>query len=334
MDRGLKRFKVVPALKLTESSAAVTNLKAERSYTLANDPTAQLVRGLGQSEMLYADASAAQNQVSAGFHGGDMMAAAEKFAASHDANAATFGGGSSLAQQMANQNAQLNAQAAANSPGADFNRSSNPGAKEGDFDAMDVAFEVASPKPLDRPYMVLIVQFRAPGDKAGKTGRWVYARALQPIGTEPVKVHVEQGGFPLGFEIQDFQVHLYNQGEEIATSAAPKRLELTRKEALQYVIIEYVSSHKGATLPPTPALGRLPADLPARLANNQFQQIFYVRVDKDGQALEVYSDQSCSHTVSDPYVQSVVRSIGFKPALENGKAVEGVASLNLRQLPI
>jgi hypothetical protein len=57
-------------------------------------------------------------------------------------------------------------------------------------------------------------------------------------------------------------------------------------------------------------------------------------VDKDGKASEAYSDKSCSQKVDDPYIQTVVRSIGFKPALDNGKPVDGVAPLNLRQLPI
>jgi hypothetical protein len=57
-------------------------------------------------------------------------------------------------------------------------------------------------------------------------------------------------------------------------------------------------------------------------------------VDKDGKASDAFSDESCSHKVDDPYLQLVVRSIGFKPALENGQPVDGIAPLNLRQLPI
>ena len=235
---------------------------------------------------------------------------------------------------MAAQDVQLNAQRIASGPGSRFQINGSPVGTEGNFDAMDVAFEISSERPLDRPYVVIIVQYRAPTGKPGQVDKWVYARPLQVIGREPVKIHVEQGGFPPGFDLEDFQVHVYNRGEEIATTAAPKRMELTRDEALQYVIAQFVGSHKGATLPPTPAMGRLPADLPARLANNEFKKTYYVRVTKDGKAAEAFADESCSQKVDDPYLQSVVRNIQFKPALEKGKPVDGVARLNLHQLPI
>jgi hypothetical protein len=303
----------------------VTNLKAERSYTLANDPTANFLKGLNESELQYADAQYAQNLRS------DIL--------QNDMNAPVLvdpWGGKTTADVKAKNittatQALTSAQA---SPGSQFNRSGTPAVGEGMFDAMDVAFEISSEKPLDRPYVVIIVQYHPTTGKPGQVGSWVYARALEPIGREPTKIRIEQGGFPPGFELQNFQVHLYNRGEEIATTAAPKRMELTREEALQYVIIEYVSSHKGATLPPTPAMGKLPADLPARLANNQFQQTYYVKVAKDGKPSEAFSDESCSRTVDDPYLQSVVKNIRFKPALEKGKPVDGIAPLNLSHLPI
>ena len=333
MDRGLSRFKIEPSLKLTEISAAVTNLKGERSYTLANDPTANFLREMNRSEAMYADAIAANNQQNAGLHSWDPLAAAINNAMAHDSNAG-FAGSKTLSEQMAVQNAQLSSQRIASGPGSRFLLNGSPVGTEGNFDAMDVAFEISSERPLDRPYVVVIVQYRATTGKPGQIGNWVYARPLQAVGREPVKVHVEQGGFPPGFELQDFQVHVYNRGEEVATTAAPKRMELTRDEALQYVIGQYIGTHKGATLPPTPAMGRLPADLPARLANNEFKKTYYVKVTKDGKPAEAFADESCSQKVDDPYLQSVVRNIRFKPALEKGKPVDGVAQLNLHQLPI
>jgi hypothetical protein len=48
--------------------------------------------------------------------------------------------------------------------------------------------------------------------------------------------------------------------------------------------------------------------------------------------LEAYVDESCSHTVDDPYLQSVIRDIRFNPALEKGRPVEGIALLKLGDL--
>jgi hypothetical protein len=98
--------------------------------------------------------------------------------------------------------------------------------------------------------------------------------------------------------------------------------------------MEYVSSHKGATLPAEPAMGRLPAELPARLAQGQYKQAFYVKVSKDGIADEAYSDPACTRRIDDPYLETVVKRIRFKPALNSGKPVDGFATLNLSKLAI
>jgi hypothetical protein len=83
-----------------------------------------------------------------------------------------------------------------------------------------------------------------------------------------------------------------------------------------------------------PAMGRLPADLPSKLAQGMYTAAFYTRVSAEGLAYEAYSDAACTKKVDDPYLDSVVKRIRFKPALSNGKPVEGVATLRLGQLEI
>jgi hypothetical protein len=162
----------------------------------------------------------------------------------------------------------------------------------------------------------------------------VYAKALHPIDVHLSHVHFAQEGFPFGFEVVDFQLHLYNRGEEIATNVAADRVELTRDEAFEYVKMEYIGSHKGATLPAEPAMGKLPAELPAKLAQGQYKQTFYVKVSKDGLADEEYSDPACTRRIDDPYLDSVVKRIRFKPALNSGRPVDGFATVNLGKLAI
>ncbi len=332
MNWGSIRMKVDPSLKLTESSATVTDLKGERAYTLGNDPTVKFQRGLAQSELQYADAQYAQNQAldiqqnvaskQINTQGMDAQNAARSSAAQNAAKA----------QQLSSATNVLNTANAG--PGTTFLDKGNPLATEGSFDAMDVTFAVSSRKTLNHPYVVIVVQYRVTDGKPGQVGNWIYAQALDPIGREPRKIHVEQGGFPPGFELQDFQVHLYNRGEEIATTVAPKRVTLTREEAFQYVLVEYVSSHKGATLPPSPVMGKVPADLPLKLANGELKETYYIKVGTDGKASELFSDKSCSQKVDDSYLESVVKNLRFNPALANGKPVEGVAAVKLAKLPI
>jgi hypothetical protein len=109
---------------------------------------------------------------------------------------------------------------------------------------------------------------------------------------------------------------------------------LTRDEAFQYVLIDYTSQHKGASLPATPAMGKLPADLRTRLGSGQLTQFFFVKVSKDGLPVETFIDESCSHKVEDPYLQSVIRDIRFNPALDKGQPVEGIARLRFADLRI
>jgi tetratricopeptide (TPR) repeat protein len=344
MNRGTVKLQINPSLKLTEALAIVANLKGERSYTLANDPTARHLRGLAQSAQLTAGNEAALNQASAAFTAGSAVSASVAAnpvggppgAVTPVSGPSPSGGsGGSKTMLIANLSSQQYTQGLSQGPGSTFqDAKGNPLSFEGDFDAMDVAFEVSSERPLNNPYVVIIVQYRMIDGKPGQVGNWIYARSLDAIGRDLRKIHIEQGGFPPGFELQDFQVHLYNHGEEISTTVAPKRVMLTRDEAFQYVMLEYVSSHKGATLPATPAMGKIPADLSARLANGQLKPAYYVKVGKDGKASELFADESCSVAVNDPYLDALIKNFRFKPALDKGKPVDGVALFKLNQLPI
>ena len=199
----------------------------------------------------------------------------------------------------------------------------------------EVARRTDTEKPLQKPYIVTMTQFHPKGTKPGTVQNLIYARELHPIEAQPTNVHFVEGGFPYDFELIDFQLHIYNnQGEEVATTVSTKRVELTRDEAFEYVKIEYVAAHKGATLPAAPTMAILPADLPSRLAGGEFPQAFFVKVSKDGLATEPFADATCTIRIEDSYLEKVVRCFRFNPALVQGAPVEGVASLNLRQLKI
>jgi hypothetical protein len=81
-------------------------------------------------------------------------------------------------------------------------------------------------------------------------------------------------------------------------------------------------------------MGKLPSDLHTRLSGGQFSQTYYVKVSKDGMADAAYLDESCTQKIEDPYLESVVSSIRFKPALEKGKPVDAVAPLKLASLSL
>ena len=200
------------------------------------------------------------------------------------------------------------------------------------LDALDVEFSVSAVKTLQNPYIVTMARIRTPGSKPGFVQNHIYARALDPIDTHISTVHFTEEGFPPEYELVDFQVHIYDRGVEIATNLAANRVELTREEAFEYVKMEYVSAHKGETLQAVPVMGKLPAELPTRIAAGKYTETFFVLVSKDGVGHDAYLDRMCTKKTDDPFLDAVVRGLRFKPALSGGIPVEGVAAVNLTKL--
>jgi hypothetical protein len=65
-----------------------------------------------------------------------------------------------------------------------------------------------------------------------------------------------------------------------------------------------------------------------------YAETYFVRVTKNGLASGSFVDAACTRKVDDPYLDSVIKAIRFKPALDKGEPVEGVASVRLGELPI
>jgi hypothetical protein len=120
----------------------------------------------------------------------------------------------------------------------------------------------------------------------------------------------------------------------VATNISPQRQEMTPEQAFEYVKTSYITAHKTSTLPASPVMGELPPDLSTQLASGKYSEPIYVKVSKEGLANQAFSDAACTAKIDDPYLEAVVRSIRFKPALDGGKPVDGVATLNLGRLRV
>lgn len=314
-------LKIAPMLKLTEQSAMVSNFKREASYTFANDPSVKLTRGISQAADVNAGYQAAASQASAV---NPTMINTGSAGGNH-----TSGNNDALAQDSAGD--------AANSALSGADASIALAAKQdssGGHDAMDVAFEISSPKPLDDPYIVTMTRFHPRGGEPGVVQSLVFAKALEPIGASTSKVKFTEEGFPIDYEVTDFQLHLYNRGIEVATNVSDKREEMSPDQAFEYVKKTYLEAHRSGTMHAVPVMGELPPDLQVRLEQGKYAETIFVKVSMDGLADGAFADAACSQKIDDPYLDSVVRTIRFKPALDDGKPVEGVASVNLSQLRI
>ena len=325
-------FKIAKSLKLSDKVIRVSDLKAERGYTPGADPFRKFAQQAGNA------AAAADEQNAAAVR----MAEAATSLSMAQANAArnpgmpnSVGNASEQLNIYANQMQATGAAAASefNNIGAFSDKLGGDTAAEA-YDAVEVIMHVASDKPLSHPYLIVIAQYREKGGKPGVVSNWVYATQLDAIDEFPRRIRIKQGGFPPGFELIRHEVHFYNQGQEVANTAAENTVTLTRDEAHEYIVIDHLASHKGATLPPTLALGAKSGDFRARYGGEQLQRTIYVKVDKDGRPQGIYGNQACTEKIDDPFMASVVSYARFKPALSAGKAVDGVAGVRLGELAL
>ena len=313
-------LKITPSIKLTESSATVSGFKREPSYTFANDPAVKLTKNLSSAASVSASYQAASNQANAV----DPLTVT---------SASASGSGTTVAANVMGQNTAGDiSQSAAAGVAASLDLQGKQEAVG--YDAMTVEFEIASAKPIPAPYIVTMTRFHPRGSVPGTIQSLVFAKALDPIDAKASKVKFSEEGFPFDYEVVDFQMHLYNAGIEIPTNLLEKREEMTPDQAFDYIKKTYLEAHKSDTMHATPVMAELPSDLGGLVASGKYAETVYVKVSKDGLADEAFSDIGCTTKIEDPYLDSLVKCIRFKPALTRGVTVEGVALLNFSKMRI
>ncbi len=325
------------SLKLAATSVTVDHLETERTYTSLSDP----FRKVAQAAALAAGDSAVVDAQRANLAVLNLNVAAT---GAWVANArGTPDEGAALAAQAAEQAKVATAEAGLtqtiNRPAAEIydvaSRTASAGAEASRerFDAIRVTFDLKTDKDLAHPYYAVIAQIREPESKPKQARRWAYVRSLEalPAG-ETRKVTIYQGGMPPGYLLESCEVHVYNGGNELATNLSRKRVPLTDEEAMDYRIIDYVSVNKGRTLPATPASMSLANEVRALLTPAQLSQTCYVRVAKGGRVIAAFRDPAGQEPLADAAIESALKTLRFKPALEAGKPVESIAPIVLDQL--
>jgi len=317
--QGPINLKITPVVKLTETSATISGFKREGAYSFANDPSVRLTRGLGEAAAVAASYQAAANQANA-INPAVINPASSSSNPPSSSTTTSGPSASATAAATAEAGAQASADLLARSPG------------ESGYDAMSLEFDISSAKPLRDPYLVTMTRFHPPGTDPGTVQSLVFAKALDPIGTAPTRVKFTEEGFPIDFQVVDFQLHVYNGGIEVATNLSEKRELMTFDQAFAYVKSLYLEAHKADTVRAMPVMGDIPADFASHLAAAKYPDTVYVKVSRDGLADGAFSDSACAKRIDDPYLDSVIRVIRFKPALEKGAPVEGISSLKLSQM--
>lgn len=324
-------LKVNHSLKLAGASVQLDSLQAGPAYTPANDPVRKMIAASGA-----AGGAAAVQDLAWG------RVVSEGLNASLVSQAAGTRPEGELAVNAANARV-TDAVNAAEQLSDDMQFSSQYDTTqyvgkmyselaEANYDAMEVSFRISSPVELDDPHMVILFKFQERDAKPGSEGLLIHAEALDPIGPKPKYIRVRQAGLPKGFKYLDSEVHIFNRGEEVATNASARRVELTREEAQQYLVIEHLGANKDATVPALAVAGTLPPERLKTLTLDQLNRTYYAKIGPDGSVLGLFADESCHLKSDDDAVLAAVSTAFFKPALVKGKPVEGVARVRLGEI--
>jgi hypothetical protein len=195
---------------------------------------------------------------------------------------------------------------------------------------VELSFELSSPEPLENAYIVVVANYASP-NKPNEVARQISAREFALIDSHPKQVKMSHAALLDGLPFKKFDMGLFANGQEVATNLSERRLALTSDQAFQFFLIDYLSSHKGATLPPTPMLMKPRAEIRRNLDKIEKGQTVYAKVDKMGNVLAMSSDAAGTQPLPSS-VQSALEFVRFMPALNNGAPVEGRAKVTLAQL--
>jgi hypothetical protein len=324
-------LKVSHSLKLSGASVTLDDLQSGPGYTPGNDPVRKMIAASGAAGGAAAAQDVAQSRlVQVTTEAGIAAESAERSPWSQEARL--------QAEQLKDDQAATERRSAVighmlvhdSQNNAAFHADQMQGElAEGNYDAMEVSFKISSPVELEDPHMVVLFKFQLPEAKPGEEGMVIHAKALDPIGPKPKYIRVREGGLPRGFKFLDCTVHIYDRGGEVATNVSSKRVDLSRDEARQYLVIEHVGANRGATVPAAVVPGTLPAHRRQEFTIDQLNRICYAKISPDGIPLGVYVDESCQQELPDANTRSAIADLFFKPALEKGRPVEGVTRLSL-----
>jgi hypothetical protein len=137
---------------------------------------------------------------------------------------------------------------------------------------------------------------------------------------------VLQGGFPKGFALGKYEVHLYDGGREVPTSLSENRMAITQGEAYMYTGFQYLSDHKGQSLAAAPIAESAPTHLREDFDTSELNRSVRVRLSKQG---EVVGFDAGGAGEIPPAARAVWQRLRFYPALENGKPVPSALDAHL-----
>jgi hypothetical protein len=195
---------------------------------------------------------------------------------------------------------------------------------------VELTFKVSSPTPLDHAYLVVVANYASLNDPS-QVARQISTREFAHLDSHPQRVKMTHAASLNGLPFKKFDLGLYANGQEVATNLSEKRMPLTTDQAYQFFLIDYLSSHQGATLPPAPILMTPRTEFRQQVKNVNANQTIYATVDKTGDVRALSTDAAGIRKLP-ASMDAILQNVRFMPALNNGSPVDGRVKVTLAQL--
>lgn len=191
---------------------------------------------------------------------------------------------------------------------------------------VEVSCELSAPRSPREAYALLVTEYRTGSREAPQYA--VHVEPLRRLGPRPERLRLVQSGLPEGFLLGPVELHVYADGQELATNRSAQRVDLTADDALRYLVLAHVASHPKETLPAAPLKIAVPAGFKEQVPAEELERPLYVTVGVDGtvRGVSAAADKAVATTAA---TEAAVRKFRYHPALEAGRPVESVVPLTL-----
>lgn len=312
IDRGLKLSNAIAQISEVDGRCTKSGGGAPdwmQQMVLMNDLRSQAV----QNENKALNAQAGYSSLGGGSSSGNDAPAQDAQKAGAQIASAAASSGAAQANSMANAASSISSTLATHEVGAN---------------AFEVRCNVSAPKPAEDAYLLLITEYReaSGGDRQVR----IHLEPVGKIGSKARSVTILQRGLPTDFQLEQYRLHLFAGGAELATNLSERRVDLTEDDALRYLSLSYIASHPKATLPAVPQRVAVPVGFKQTLAQSQLDAPIYATVGADGMVSRVSADERGESGLA-PSIETVVKKFRFNPALKEGKPVESLVAFKLSE---
>ena len=197
-------------------------------------------------------------------------------------------------------------------------------------DTVNLSFSIRSPRPVGPGFVAVVTEYQIGGER-GAIQHGISVDEFDHLDEKPRRFRMQQNALPDEWALKSHRVVVYAEGQEIATNFSERRTRVTKDEAHQFIVLQYVTAGRGQTRGPSTVLMAPRPQLRAAARQADLPEAIFVKVDKTGAVLSLSTDRFGIAKVP-PACEALLENIRFLPALENGTPVEGTTRLAMADL--